>query len=133
MIVARLSKEDAIQYWPNVEDYIHKACVRDGNKRKVNNYFEAIKQETKQLWVVGDGQELVGVVITCLIQFPLKRACSIEICTGKRLSEWVDYAAIIETWAKSMNCDQMLLTCRAGFEKKLPTYRKTHIYLEKDL
>lgn len=129
----RISHEDIDGVWNDCSELIEKSCEYSGSKRDGNSYLAELTAGTKQLWLFYEDKVIKLLTITCLMQFPLKRVCSIEICTGSSLDNLIPNIYYIEKWAKEMGCEGMFLTCRPGFRRKLKDYKHTHDFLEKDL
>lgn len=121
--------------WDEILPLLDAACEYNGGRYSANDYLSDLRESDKQLWLVRNDGMLRAVVVTAIVNFPLKRCCSIDICTGEGLAEWGHLTQIIEHWAKSLGCDAMFLTARPGMERLLSAlhYRKTHAIFEKNL
>ena len=135
MTTGLVHKDDIARVWGKVERYIVEACEYNGGRISANDYLHELTLGSNQLWLSFDDNNICGVTITKICDFPNKKVCSIEICTGNNLANWWKDTVIIEEWAKNLGCEQMFLHARTGFSKLLKelNYKQTHIVLEKDL
>lgn len=93
-----------------------------------------IMNNTFQLWgAVGD--DLRGIAITEIVQFPQKKVCRFLCCTGNEAADWIGLIEEIEAWAKSIGCKSFQAECRPGWERYLKPfgYMKHHVILDKEL
>ena len=89
-----------------------------------------------QLWVACDekGAHIEGVCVTEIVRYSSgRKAASVVICTGRERENWVSHIEAIEAWAKEAGCDMIEMWARPGWEKDLPSYKRTHVLLEKRL
>ena len=61
------------------------------------------------------------------------KLCTIKFWTGENSLEWLHLMEDLEAWAKHEGCTRIIGVMRKGWAKRLPDYRMTHVYLEKDL
>ena len=89
-----------------------------------------------QLWILWDKEDknqYYGVVVTEILQRPLKRCLNIRIMTGHHREKWQHLIKNIEKFAWDNKCDSMELIARPGWQKELSKfgYNRTHVVLEK--
>lgn len=119
--------------WGEVLPWISAACKRSRGKFDAEDIKRGVLNREDQLWIWRTATSY-AVGITRLLNYPKQRVCTIRIVTGRNRKEWEkECIAQIEAWAKSQGCDAMELQARPGWEKALPGYDKTHVYLEKPL
>lgn len=85
------------------------------------------------LWIVWDGEALIGAVATKITSVPRRKICNIVACGGTRVREWIKLVAEIERYARAEGCDAVRLTGRRGWKRILPEYREPWVCLQKDL
>ncbi|MEB2554045.1 hypothetical protein [Burkholderia cenocepacia] len=119
--------------WGEVRPWIAAACKRSRGKFDEEDIKRALLDRDDQLWI-WKTDTAFAVGITRIIHYPKQKVCTIRIVTGRNRREWeAQCISQIETWAKSEGCHAMELQARPGWEKALPEYAKTHVYLEKAL
>lgn len=85
-------------------------------------FIRKIQEDKFCLWVVVDGNtlELLGGLVTELIQFPLARILHVHLCTGKELDSWISFASdMLEALAAVNGANEVTICGRAGWQKKL--------------
>lgn len=122
-----------VDWWATIEPTVETACARSGGRYGASDILEYARDGRMQIWVVMEEHEMLSLTITEIVNFPKFRECRLLACTGSDYKRWVHLLSIIEEWAVSVGCRKMLAITRLGWEKVLSDYKKTHIYLEKDL
>lgn len=116
--------------WAEALPMIQAACAYNKHRLAPEDYYDEIASGEKQLWYRAG----CGIVVTQIIEYPGRKCCSIDICTGDRAAEWwPETLTKLESWAKENGCSQMLLAARTGWARLLKDYERTHIILEKEL
>jgi hypothetical protein len=119
--------------WDEVRPWIAAACKTSRGKFDENDIRLGLLERDDQLWI-WRSPTAYAVGITRITNYPKQRVCTIRIVTGRNRREWEkECVSHIERWAKAQGCDAMELQARPGWEKALPEYDKTHVYLEKRL
>tara|TARA_Y100000114_G_C11717986_1_gene306974 strand:+ start:498 stop:929 length:432 start_codon:yes stop_codon:yes gene_type:complete len=122
--------------WKNVEKDIADALARSNGYALAANIKQWIKDKKMQLWILWDKEDknqYYGVVVTEILQRPLKRCLNIRIMTGHHREKWQHLIKNIEKFAWDNKCDSMELIARPGWQKDLSKYgyQRTHVVLEK--
>ena len=122
--------------WKNVEKDIADALARSNGYALAANIKQWIKDKKMQLWILWDKEDknqYYGVVVTEILQRPLKRCLNIRIMTGHHREKWQHLIKNIEKLAWDNKCDSMELIARPGWQKDLSKYgyQRTHVVLEK--
>jgi hypothetical protein len=119
--------------WDEVCPWISAACKRSRGKFDEKDIKRGLLDREDQLWI-WKSPTAYAVGITRIVHYPKQKVCTIRIVTGRNRKEWErECMQQIEAWAKSEGCHAMELQARPGWEKSLPDYAKTHVYLEKPL
>lgn len=122
--------------WPKVLPFIRRALEYDSGRYTEQRLFGAILQRDMQAWVAidpEDGDRLVAVLITELINYHKKRACRLFLSAGDDLAAMLDHLPAIEIWAADVGCQSVEVGGRPGWSRALPGYRMTAVILEKEL
>ena len=122
--------------WKNVEKDIADALARSNGYALAANIKQWIKDKKMQLWILWDKEDknqYYGVVVTEILQRPLKRCLNIRIMTGHHRDKWQHLIKNIEKFACDNKCDSMELIARPVWQKELSRYgyQRTHVVLEK--
>lgn len=60
-----------------------------------------------------------AVLVAQVATFPRRRVCHLLILAGDDMSEWLQFLAVIEAWAREMKCDAIEELGRKGWVKAL--------------
>lgn len=123
------------QWWEPVRDMVESACSRSGGRYAVQDVLRMLLQRRMQLWVVVEQDGIDAVVIAEIASYPQLRECRILAATGENAGLWVHLVEQVEEWAMHHDCRKIVCIGRPGWEKSMKKYgyKKTHVYLEKDL
>jgi hypothetical protein len=129
------------EVWNLVKKDISEALSYSGNHTDADFVYDCVKENKMQLWVVWDKdkpttlEKYYGVVVTEIIERKLVKTCNIFIVTGRQRQNWQHLISVLEDWAKSIECTDMYLIARKGWERIMEqfNYKKTHVVLEKKI
>lgn len=121
---------DAARPWvmPFLEEF-----ERECQTMSAEDVFRQAKSADAQLWSYYDGERYRGVIATRILPMSQGPLCSIWVCYGIDAFELSGMYQVIEDWARSQNCYGIEIVGRAGWERKLPGFRRTAVVLEKRL
>ena len=125
--------------WKHVEKDIADALARSNGYALSSSIKEWVKEKKMQLWMLWDNEEkntqYYGVVVTEILQRPLKKCLNIRIMTGHHRDKWQHLIKNIEKFAWDNKCDSMELIARPGWQKVYNNhgYKRTHVVLEKQI
>jgi hypothetical protein len=91
------------------------------------------KDGSVQLWIIWDGAPMAVWATELHDMASGLKLCVVKFFTGEHSLDWIHLLADLEAWAKSKGCHRVVSYARKGWAKRLPDYRMTHVYLEKDL
>jgi hypothetical protein len=103
------------------------------NTHSIEDVLNDLRSGKAQLWVAGDGNDVDGIAITCITEYPQTTTCLIWLCAGIGREKYTPLIGNIEQWAKAQGCESISLEGRPGWERILTDYKKTKIILEKVL
>ena len=124
--------------WKHFEKDVADALARSNGYALASNIKQWIKDKKMQRWILWDNDNkeapYYGVVVTEILQRPLKRCLNIRIMTGHHREKWQHLIKNIEKFAWDNKCDSMELIARPGWQKVLSRfgYNRTHVLLEKN-
>ena len=111
---------------------IERALLYD-QTHTLNDVLTDLRAGRAQLWLATDNDEVEGIAVTCITEYPQTTTCLIWLCAGISREKYTPLIGNIEQWAKSQGCDSISLEGRAGWERILTDFDKTKIILEKRL
>ncbi len=121
--------EDIPKIWNEVRKYIKRALDR-GSNYTIDEIYEGLCTAKMQLWC-WQGKEIHGALVTA-IQTKDVKFCLLLAVGGSKMSEWMPYFHLVETWAKSQGCEEMRIYGRPGWSKLLD-YEIDYVKLVKRL
>lgn len=114
---------------PYIESFVESAKGR----YDLEDVFTIIKNGYWNLWAVYEGSELKAVLITQPVHYPKVKELQIIMCVGESYKDWYSLISRLEEYAKLDGCNKMTAITRPGWEKVMLGYKKSHVYLERDL
>ena len=133
--LVRIPTENVNDAWGMVSKNIADALARSNGYARAEHIKKWILDNKMQLWILWDSKDkkYYGVVITEIIQRPLKRCLNIKIMTGSHRDKWQHLIKHIEDYAWENNCDSLELVARPGWKRVLKPfgYKESHVLLEK--
>jgi hypothetical protein len=119
--------------WPHALPYL-KRFSEETLLVNVDELYEKLKTNDRQLWMVEREGKVVLVVVTEVWAASQGPVCTIKIASGdcgkQSLLEIYDE---IEAWARGLGCVGVEICGRKGWSRLLEGFRQTGVILEKDL
>jgi hypothetical protein len=119
--------------WPEVVRLADRALAHGGGRYTAEDFFRALVRREMQLWIVREGEQTAGLVITELRNYPRRRCCRYLLLAGRSFDRWHHLQDEIECWARANGCAAMEMCGRRGWERKLRGWRATHVEMTKEL
>lgn len=85
------------------------------------------------LWLICEEAEVVGAVVTRVVQEPAKKLCIVLALGGRGMSRWKHLMAKIEEYAARQSCAAVRIYGRRGWQRVYPEYTQPWIALERKL
>lgn len=118
-----------LKEWPRALPFLKKAFEHSQDD-EAGRHLPLLLSDQEQLWhIQGKASAITRVVQS-------KQALTLHYVAlgGGEMNEWIsDFLRESETWAKRHGCTHAVVVGRPGWERCLPSYRKTHITLSKEL
>lgn len=121
--------------WTRISPYIASFVSRSFGRYEIEDVLGAVRDGIFQIWVVVSQDEIRAVLITQIYDFPRLRELQIIMCAGKNRHEWFHLLKKIENYAADIKAQRISAVIRLGWQKELMNvgYKKTHLYLEKEI
>lgn len=115
--------------WKFAEPYIKRALDHTHGEISHLDLLVRCLERDIQLWMIYDGQRIVGAGTTEIVLYPRMKVCRIITLAGAEFDEWAGYAQdVIGAWAKEQGCEAMEAYTRKGFVPKLQKLGFKHKY-----
>lgn len=116
-------------FWPFAEPYIKRALDHACGEFLPLDLKNFCRDRVVQLWLVQEGEKVIGAVTTEIVNYPRKRHCRVITLAGSRAKEWLSELDIILCgWAKQQGCHAIEAYVRKGFVPVLANYGMQHKY-----
>jgi hypothetical protein len=120
--------------WPYVQLRLMNMADRSRGEMTIRTIAYRIGTGHWQLWLVTEGKEVAGCVITEIGAADSgMKICTVKACIGEDATRWLHLLSEIEEWARANGCQRINAWARRGWAKRLPHYEMTHVLLERDL
>jgi hypothetical protein len=126
--------ERLIAEWARVAPFVHALADGTGGRLTCADIVKAIQHTEMQLWAA-ERENVIGVMLTEVLNHPHLREAHLLGATGQNADEWIDLMPQVEFWAKHEGCKKIKATCRPGWKKLLRPigFSETHCVVEKAL
>lgn len=120
--------------WPVVLPMLQRAIDFNDGDFDGNHVFERLMEDTMQLFVGYNTDDIIYAAVTELIPYQYNKALRIVLMGGKQINSWVD-TKTFEKFGKLEGCNRIEIVGRKGWVKKLISrgYKQTHYIVTKEL
>ena len=117
------------RFWQFAEPYVKRALDHTSGEYKPDDLKMLCKDRAMQLWLISEGEKVIGACTTEIALYPNKKHCRIRTLAGSKAPEWADSLDImLQDWAKKQGCDAIEAFVRKGFVPVLSNYSYKHKY-----
>lgn len=115
--------------WRFAEPFVKRALDHTFGEVSIEDMKRLCMNRDMQLWMVLEGNRVVGAGTTMIIHHPQMKACRIVTLSGAHFKEWMDIAHMqIEIWAVEQGCVAIECYVRKGFIPSLVEIGYKHRY-----
>lgn len=106
------------EVWPKIRGYIANATKYTFGRYEPEDVLDLLFFQDHQLWVALDGEDVIGCIITNVIQYPRKRVLSCPFVTGEDFKRWkYPMLRLLGKWATDNGCEALESSARIGWER----------------
>lgn len=123
-----MDMDEEMRWIAPFRELIERALAEGYGQLAYSDVVEGIKDGTYQFWAAEN-----SCVVTTIDIFPRLKQVTCIIGAGdlKEIDDKI--RPLIETWAKEIGCDALIIFGRPGWQRALDGYRRTAVVLEKRL
>lgn len=127
--------QDINKVWKFCFHFIEEAIETMSGLCSPEDIYNLLLNGNRQLWIVDKDGEVIGVVVTTINNDWRIKVLQIDICDGRDVKQWKHLISEVEEFGKQQGCDRIFMMARCGYERELKefNYKKTHIFLEKEI
>lgn len=104
--------------WPRLAGHMEKAAEYTYGRYEPEDILESITQYDHQLWIAYEAQDITGITVTRIAQYPRKRCLDMVFCAGDGGMAWKDpMLKMMQHWAYDNHCDTIESSGRVGWSK----------------
>jgi hypothetical protein len=104
------------RFWPYAEPYIKRALDHTSGEFRPEDIQSFARDSYIQLWLVNEGNRVVGAVTTEIVTYPNRKHCRVITLAGSKAAEWTGLVdTIIADWARSEGCNAVEAFVRKGY------------------
>ncbi|HEX7766350.1 MAG TPA: hypothetical protein VF443_06515 [Nitrospira sp.] len=115
-------------FWKQCEPFVKRALEHNTGEVVATDIRDFCKERLAQLWVVIEGEKIVGVCTTEIVNYPQKRHCRIFTLAGTGREWFPELDIILCAWARENGCQAIEAIVRKGFVPILVNYGGKHKY-----
>jgi hypothetical protein len=135
--------DEVARAWPHVRGLIL-AAMKRGGLSSFRPVEDAVLRGDALLWLAWGGSGIAAAAVTELHQTEWRKVCVVVACGGADVRQasvrramgarrWIGLLDGIEAYARATGCEAVRLMGRGGWQRLLPSYRRTAIVLERTL
>ena len=137
MIITLLTKEQTINNWPTLSEYLSKVLEHGQGESTLTDYLTKVLVGVAQCWGVIENGAIVGVGLTEFLQYSQHKTLHIIAFSGSNFEEQSKVFPTVEQFAKDNGCKAIEQWGRQGWAKVLPQYvpgfKQAYVVMRKDL
>jgi hypothetical protein len=119
---------DDMEYVVRFREPIERALAEGYGQMNYADVVDSIKRGEFQFWSSEN-----SCVVTTIDVFPRIKQLTVILGAGDLQEIDETIRPVIESWAREINCDTMLIMGRPGWQRALEGYKRTAVVLEKRL
>lgn len=115
--------------WPVLEPFVERMLRKVREHRwDAADIREMIAERELQVWLKIKDKQVVGVILTQILNFPRARECNVFMTSGELLEDWSESQDILLAWAAEQGCHYISALARKGVAKTVGWDERT-IYI----
>ena len=123
---------DLDEFWHKVRPLIQRAIDESDGDYLIDDIYEALWLRDMQLWVWYQDGEIIGALVTEILDRPENRVCTLVLGGGAGLDFWKNDTTIYR-WAKGNGCSSVEIHGRKGWGRVLSGWKETSTNFRRDL
>jgi hypothetical protein len=104
--------------WPRIFPHLSKASDYTFGRYEPEDILEFVVSGEAHLWVVFDGEDIIGITVTRFWEYPRKKCLDMVFIGGDEGFSWKDpMLEILQRWARDNGCEVIESSGRPGFAR----------------
>lgn len=106
------------EVWPKVRDFIAAATKYTNGRYEPEDVLDLLFFHDHQLWIAIDGDDIIGCIVTNVVQYPRKKVLSCPFVTGEDFKRWkYPMLRLLGKWASDNECEVLESSARMGWAR----------------
>lgn len=110
-MITTYQPEEIPLVWNEIEPLVEKGLAR-GSVFTKEDIYDGLRKCLLQLWA-WEPREIEAILVTTIHE----DACLLLLTAGKNMQDWKDHLPLIENWARSHHCKELLIQGRKGWSR----------------
>lgn len=110
-MITTYQPEEIPLVWNEIEPLVERGLAR-GSIFTKEDIYDGLRKSLFQLWA-WEPRDIEAILVTTIH----KETCLLLLMAGKNMRDWKDCLPIIEHWARSHDCKELLIQGRKGWAK----------------
>jgi hypothetical protein len=116
--VTAIPTEHVIEIWPRVREFITDVCAHTHGRYEPEDVLDELCAGVSHLWVAFEDKNILGAVVTNIMNYPRKRVLNCPFVTGDDFKSWKDpMLALLRRFAADHGCACLESTARLGWAR----------------
>lgn len=103
--------------WDSIHPLIEQALAYSDGEYNAGDIYSLLMYQRMQLWIAATDDELIGMVITEINEYPRKKIGSMVLVAGLGLDDWEFIFPEIEQWMYEQGVDSVRNLGRVGWRR----------------
>lgn len=118
VIASYVPEEHVHEVWPKIRQYICNAVEYTNGRYAPEDVLDLLFYHNHQLWIAIDGADIIGCIVTTVMDYPRKRVLSCPFVTGEDFKRWkYPMLRLLRQWATDNGCEVLESTARLGWSR----------------
>lgn len=118
VIASYVPPEHVTDVWPRIRQYVANATHYTYGRYEPEDVLDLLFFHNHQLWIAIRGDDIIGCIITTVMDYPRKRVLSCPFVTGEDFKLWKNpMLELLGKWATDNKCEVLESTARLGWSR----------------
>jgi hypothetical protein len=121
LTILRLSKDEAVYAWDVLAPVIQESLDYSQGELTTDDARTLAGKGFMQVWTAVEDDEVVGVMLTELVQYPRYKSVRVVTFSARLFADWREYEPLLEQYARELGADRVEAFVRPGLTRMLAT------------
>lgn len=125
----------AVSCWPKVEGFLNKAVSKSLGEYDIEHLKAFVTSGIQSLYVVTEGQEIIGAATVSFINYPNDRVAFVTSCGGKMIANeevWQEFSKVLKV-SGATKCQGCAKDSTTRLWESKTGFKKVYTIIERDI